>query len=64
MDQDVIVAELVMNDISQDKDDGWESGMAKLLYPDGIRKPDDAGKLLCGHMLRPVYWTICCHWNV
>lgn len=45
VDQDVIVAEIVMNDISQDKDDGWGSGMAKILYPDGIRKPDSPGKI-------------------
>ena len=45
VDQDVIVAEMVMNDISRDVDDSWESGMAKLLYPDGIRKPDEAGKI-------------------
>ena len=45
VDQDVIVAEMVMNDISQDTDDGWGSGLAKLLYPDGKRKADSAGKI-------------------
>lgn len=45
VDQDVIVAEMVMNDVSKDTDDGWESGMAKVLYPNGRPNPDSPGKI-------------------
>lgn len=45
VDQDVIVAEMVMNDVSQDKDDNWESGMAKVLYPNGRVGADSPGKI-------------------
>ena len=45
MDQDVIVAEMVMEDVALDKEDQYENLLAKYFYPDGQRTPDGIGKI-------------------
>lgn len=45
VDEGVTVAEMVMNDISPDRDDGFAEGIAACLFPGGSRPADGAGKI-------------------
>ncbi len=45
MEKDVIVAEFIMDHVTLDKDDDWESGMASHYFPDGKRTPNGFGKI-------------------
>ena len=45
VDQDVIVAEMVMDDVALDKEDQYENLLAKHFYPDGKRTSDGIGKI-------------------
>lgn len=44
-DSDVIVAEMLMNDVSLDKNDGFANLMDSHYFKDGKRAPDDTGKI-------------------
>lgn len=45
VDQDVIVAEMVMNQIALDEEDHYENLIAKQFYPDGKRSCNGPGKI-------------------
>lgn len=45
VDEQVTVAEMVMNDVALDKEDNYENLLAKNLFPDGKRPADGTGKL-------------------
>lgn len=45
VDQDVIVAELVMNHVAPDREDGFTELLSARLYPDSSRPADGCGKI-------------------
>lgn len=44
-DHGFAIASFYYQDVCVDKDDGFSSGLAAVLYPEGKRRPDDAGKI-------------------